>query len=412
MTLTFDTRQDLIKHLNLYGKFAEIGVLNGDFSTEIINLSPYLVEVNLIDLWSGIITSGDQNGNNVLEYDGNILFDHVKNIFKDNDKVKLYKMLSTEYLSNLKDNYLNSIYIDADHSYEGCLRDLKLAIRKVKKNGWILGHDYDFTDKCNNKYNFGVKKAVDEFCKEYGLNIYALTKDGCMSYAIQNIPKPTNIAVCSLSDRIELYNISWKVISDYCENHNYEFYISNKILDTERHPSWSKILLIDEILNRQHDIVVWLDDDMLITEIQISLEKLLVDFIYSDKIIAMSEDTNGQIFNCGFMAVKNTSKTKDLLKYIYNNCIDNGFQNFWEQSTMQKLYIDNQSFKSNIMIYEPGILQGFYSSSIYKDDRYIWKNEKTFICHLAGLPLVDRVQIMRYLSNKYSKEILNLLLKY
>lgn len=412
MSKIFNTRQEMIKNLNLYGRFAEIGVLNGNFSQDILDICPYIHDINLVDIWSsGNIISGDQDGNNVVTYEGEQLYKIVCDKFKDNPRIKIIKALSNDYLLSLPDNHLNGIYIDADHSYEGCIKDLRLALRKVKKNGWILGHDYDITDKCKHRYNFGVKKAVDEICKEFGLTINAYAMDGCVSYAIKNNPKPLNIAICSLSDRPDLCNISWKVLSDYCENHNYEFYISSKIIDKSRHPSWSKILLIDEVLNRQHDMIVWIDDDIIITEPQISLEKLLADFIYSDKIFCTSSDTNGQTFNCGFMAVKNMPQTKELLIKIYRSCDNDGYKGFWEQTTMQKLYNEDEGFKSTMYIYPPAVIQGFYSNTIYKDDKFLWKNGKTFACHLAGLVGSDRVQIMKYLSQKYSKEILDLLLK-
>lgn len=45
------------------------------------------------------------------------------------------------------------VWIDADHSYEAVTTDIKNYLSKVKKEGIICGHDYDFK---------GVKKAVHE----------------------------------------------------------------------------------------------------------------------------------------------------------------------------------------------------------------------------------------------------------
>ena len=76
--------------------------------------------------------------------------------------------------------------MDGDHSYEGVKKDLEQAILKVKKGGWIMGHDYEMNMiKAQNTHIFGVKQAVDEFCIKYNQKIIAKGNDGCVSYGIQ-----------------------------------------------------------------------------------------------------------------------------------------------------------------------------------------------------------------------------------
>ena len=45
------------------------------------------------------------------------------------------------------------VFIDGDHSYQGCKKDILAYQSKVKSNGVFSGHDYDFV---------GVNKAVNE----------------------------------------------------------------------------------------------------------------------------------------------------------------------------------------------------------------------------------------------------------
>jgi hypothetical protein len=54
------------------------------------------------------------------------------------------------------------VFIDADHSYSGCLRDIDAWLPKVRKGGIIAGHDYS---KKEDKQ--GVNKAVQERFKNY-----------------------------------------------------------------------------------------------------------------------------------------------------------------------------------------------------------------------------------------------------
>jgi predicted O-methyltransferase YrrM len=37
---------------------------------------------------------------------------------------------------------LDMVYIDGNHAYEYVINDIKLALKKIKKNGIICGHDY------------------------------------------------------------------------------------------------------------------------------------------------------------------------------------------------------------------------------------------------------------------------------
>lgn len=59
------------------------------------------------------------------------------------------------------------VFIDADHSYEGCKRDIEHWKLRVKSGGWLCGHDYENKDFPK----FGVTDAVNEFAAAHGFNI-------------------------------------------------------------------------------------------------------------------------------------------------------------------------------------------------------------------------------------------------
>jgi len=54
------------------------------------------------------------------------------------------------------------IYIDADHAYEGVVKDLAQAERKLKDDGWIVCNDYTLFSPLEN-IKYGVYRAVNEF---------------------------------------------------------------------------------------------------------------------------------------------------------------------------------------------------------------------------------------------------------
>jgi hypothetical protein len=85
------------------------------------------------------------------------------------------KTTSKEMSENLLDESLDFVYIDAQHSYKGCMEDLELWYPKVRKWWLVSWHDYinakkwDFIWKSDKKFveDFWVKQAVDEFAKKY-----------------------------------------------------------------------------------------------------------------------------------------------------------------------------------------------------------------------------------------------------
>lgn len=71
------------------------------------------------------------------------------------DFVEVRHMKSEEAAALEEDNSLSLVFIDADHTYEGCKKDIELWWPKLRKGGVMLGHDYGPHFK-------GVVRAVDE----------------------------------------------------------------------------------------------------------------------------------------------------------------------------------------------------------------------------------------------------------
>lgn len=77
---------------------------------------------------------------------------------------------SAEVSNQFEDESIDFCYIDADHSYNFIVSDLKAWYPKVKKGGVFSGHDYKSIKKC------GVERAVNEFCEEHGYELTIIGK--------------------------------------------------------------------------------------------------------------------------------------------------------------------------------------------------------------------------------------------
>lgn len=182
----YNTRLEMIHALiHKNSVIAEIGIFKGTFARELYDLL-LPTEFYLIDLFSGYTCSGNEHGNNVVYTDMDNEYRQMISYSQGKRGLVILKGDSSTMLSRLPDNTFDMIYIDGDHSYEGCKKDLLEAYKKVKNGGYICGHDYEMNmSKANTMYQFGVKQAVDEFCLNFNQTIVAKGNDGCVSYAIQ-----------------------------------------------------------------------------------------------------------------------------------------------------------------------------------------------------------------------------------
>lgn len=177
---TFNTRDELLTILNKNIKVCEIGVFKGEFSQVILDVL-HPLEFHLIDIFDGQMCSGDKDGNNIIWTDLSDEYNSLCDKYKDNENIFIHKGFSYNILALFENDYFDMIYIDGDHSYSGVKKDLEISYSKIKKGGYIFGHDY-----IASRFE-GVVRAVNEFCQEKQLNIEYLTQDGCPTFCIKKL---------------------------------------------------------------------------------------------------------------------------------------------------------------------------------------------------------------------------------
>jgi len=84
----------------------------------------------------------------------------LKNVSKFKKKVMFIRKLSDDACKKLPD-YLDFVYIDGDHAYDGVTRDIKNYYPLINKGGVIGGHDFDYIDVCKAVMEYVIKNNID-----------------------------------------------------------------------------------------------------------------------------------------------------------------------------------------------------------------------------------------------------------
>jgi hypothetical protein len=159
----------------------ELGVFNGDNFMQMIMHDPKLAVA--IDTWQ-------DNGTHPRKMDDYTQkeFDKQYAYFKgrvaDKPFVKIVRDFTTKAARQFDDNFFDLVFIDADHTFEGCYLDLLTWYPKIKPGKFLTGHDYGHRIR----RKFGVYDAVNKFAEEHNLEI---ARFGHSNWAIV---KPDNLS--------------------------------------------------------------------------------------------------------------------------------------------------------------------------------------------------------------------------
>ena len=137
-----EIRRTLLEKMPKGGVCAEIGVWDGGFSEEILEITqPALL--HLIDPWLfqpdfNNSAFGREKNRDAMEEK----FHAVTEKFKDDARVRIHRAMSHEALADMEDASLDWVYLDGNHNYEVISNDIRVCLEKVKPNGIISGDDF------------------------------------------------------------------------------------------------------------------------------------------------------------------------------------------------------------------------------------------------------------------------------
>lgn len=130
---------------------AEIGVKSGRFFDEVLAACPG-VTMTAVDLWapSNAYAHWPDRHHSVH-------YDRAKRAArKHGSRIRLIRDESVAAARTVPAQSLDFVFVDADHSYEGCKADIEAWLPTLRSGGWMMGHDYGHPGFP------GVKQAVGE----------------------------------------------------------------------------------------------------------------------------------------------------------------------------------------------------------------------------------------------------------
>ena len=146
--------RDIARRYASNGIIVEIGSYLGKSSNYLAGALTKGGHLYCIDPWFG--EGGWIKGKTGKETDTYNQF--LSNMKSWTGKFTALRGYSTDVVKNWTQQ-IDLLWIDGDHTYEGCSSDIMLWYPFLKKDGWICLHDYDNP--------FGVKQAVQDilFCQ-------------------------------------------------------------------------------------------------------------------------------------------------------------------------------------------------------------------------------------------------------
>lgn len=159
-------RRDLYKIVDLSLPGAELGVADGNFSRDILEWG--ISKLYLVDAWQNLNQKGD--GGYPQEWHDENLRKTKEKIAKYGNRAVILRGLTYLMAEQIQDKSLGFVNVDADHSYEGLMRDLTAWWPKLVKGGVLAMHDYQNAD-------YGVSRAAYDFFVTQGIEIHQLPED-------------------------------------------------------------------------------------------------------------------------------------------------------------------------------------------------------------------------------------------
>lgn len=137
-------------------KGIEIGTCRAESTAYFLEKCPNIDLLTTIDPYKGY---QDWNGEITQETVDRFMEVAKKNLKQYGKRVKMLREGSVAVAGTFKDESVDFIFVDGDHSYDATLADCEAYYPKLKKGGIFCGHDYQTIES--------VKRSIDDFRTKY-----------------------------------------------------------------------------------------------------------------------------------------------------------------------------------------------------------------------------------------------------
>jgi hypothetical protein len=159
---------ELLRHYDMLGHAAEVGVAEGRFSEEIMSWG--VTRLYLIDLWAHVPGHTAELGGWDDAKHNAMMQECIDRLKGQEDRYTILRGWTHEMASRIPDESLGFAYIDATHYYDFVMQDMDAYWPKLRKGGIMAGHDYL-------NPTLTVKPAADEFAEMVGAEIHTVPED-------------------------------------------------------------------------------------------------------------------------------------------------------------------------------------------------------------------------------------------
>ncbi len=181
----YETREEMYLDIPKGGVGAEIGSCKGLNAISMFHIAKPS-HMFLVDIW----TEKDPEGNDWCRGTDPTLWyaNHenlVRSFFEEQIQqgaITTVRELGANFLYTLEDNSLDWIYIDANHEYDAVSMEIDMAIPKVKKGGYIMGHDYTVETLL---WGNSVVRAVNERIQTGDMKMVGISIESFPSFICQ-----------------------------------------------------------------------------------------------------------------------------------------------------------------------------------------------------------------------------------
>jgi len=148
---------EYLESAGIIGEAIEVGTYLGESTSHFLSSWPHCSKIFCIDSYDNDYLA-DMDPTQKRSGDEIYISTRQELSRRFPGRTKILRKSAPEAAKTFSTDYFDFIYIDGDHSYEGCLRDLKSYYPLARAGALISGHDYSYG---------GVARAVDDFIRAH-----------------------------------------------------------------------------------------------------------------------------------------------------------------------------------------------------------------------------------------------------